>query len=1082
MSELTPEEQHDRDMRRALFTVCKSKEDLHRWIKVFIGLDFPDTIVDEKSNSSPMDAIWEAYDKALKNNDPTFSRVMWVASRDSGKTLSAAVFEVLSLLHLGRDVGHMAAIKGQAQKSQQYLKQAFRNPYLRDYLISNNTERTEVAWYMHKKTGYPLTVKQYAALTEAEKKDYEQHERYAKIVVCSMTGANCVDPTSLIHMADGTHKLAVEVQPGDEVRSFNLSSKKWVTNRIGGVGLTEKQGMLIRFEDGGSVVVSDDEPLLTNRGWTRAWALKKYSRLFVAGPSVEAKRSFQPLVDQVTIKNPRMVLLGTLLGDASIVWPKNKKREMYGRAPRLRFSHSEAQEEYLLQKAKALDLMGVPYTILAKDANLSGEIKKNKSFLLQTRTHESLIEIHGLFYPNGAERKTVTRELLDQLDEEALAYWLMDDVRGNGHEVGKVKDAPYQLATCGFTTEENSLIVELFKTKWGLDCSIGDVTNQSKKRYEIIQFTLDASRKLTELVQEYFPASMRYKLVPPHGYIQGQCIECGDFTDRGDNPGFVRCERHPYRSNDRAYRKMLKDFKKHFTGKISSIEFIGRQTFVDIKVDTSDEQEKNFVVNGGILAHNSDHVPTFVVDEIDVIPKQNQQAYEEAKSIPGSFNGLEPISVLTSTRKFAFGNVQREIEAADKSGLHLRLWNIIDFTAACLPDRHKPEEPKVTLYVNNDDLKHITEKEYEDLPQERKKPYEPLEGYAGCATCPLFVACKGQLATKQKVHPVDENGKFTNEPKPLLKSINFTINKFRELSLDMAKAQLLCWLPSREGLIYSGLDKDKHLLTADQLATFLTGEEHRDLTPEAFMRMLKQRHGRFVSGIDFGFTHMFSVVLGYVEGPICIVLGSWQAPELDPAEKVDLLNRTIKEFNPRVYADTEAPDMVKFLKKYGYRCAEWKKGPGSVIGGIEIVRHKLNPTMLGKPELFFLDGGPGIDQLFTEMSMYHWEIGQDGKPTDVPDEVVIRTDEGVIGDDSNDALRYMVMNVFNKAKSGLVAAADEDSPALPSPTEVESFQAANKQTNQNWARQVFSHVLGEEDVENTPSEGPQKKGGLFWDI
>src|SRR4051812_83939 len=109
----------DELLKKVLFVPCESKQDLQTWIRVYLDIDFPDCIVSEESNSSPMDLIWEIYDKARKNSDETFSRVMAYAARGTFKTLGASILEILTLLHLGRNIGHMAATKDQSERSQE---------------------------------------------------------------------------------------------------------------------------------------------------------------------------------------------------------------------------------------------------------------------------------------------------------------------------------------------------------------------------------------------------------------------------------------------------------------------------------------------------------------------------------------------------------------------------------------------------------------------------------------------------------------------------------------------------------------------------------------------------------------------------------------------------------------------------------------------------------------------------------------------------------------------------------------------------------------------------------------------------
>jgi hypothetical protein len=678
VSESIPTE--DDILRKALFVPCTTKERLHRWICIYLGLNLPDTIVDPESNTSPMDAIWETYSKALANDDPNYSRVMNYASRDSFKTLGAAILEVLSVVHLDRDVAHMAAIKEQAKKAQSYVKRFFRFPYFRDYVTSANTEKTEIVSYEHPDYGYRLTREQYSELPPSEQIRCTEHERYIKIVICTMQGAN------------------------------------------------------------------------------------------------------------------------------------------------------------------------------------------------------------------------------------------------------------------------------------------------------------------------------------------------------------------------------------------------------------------------------SEHVPFFVVDEVDVVPKQNQQAYQEAKSIPAMYEGKEPITLLTSTRKFAFGNVQRELDVADKTGLVVRHWNIIDVTERCPPERHLPEEPRVPIYYRRDDFSAIGKEEFAGLAPEQQETYSQDVGYAGCLkNCKLFAMCRGNLATKQREHekaisPKTGKLEYVEFPRPLLKTIRFTTNKFRELPLDMAKAQLMCWEASQEGLIYPYLSKQKHLIKPCEAAKKITGENYpENLTFEQLLIMLKQREGRWVVGIDFGFTHMFSIVLMFVDGYRAFVLGRWQQAEADPAEKIELLERTVKEFNPVCYADTEQPDMIKFMKKHGFRCPDWSKKPGSVLGGIETVRYKMTPTLSGEPQLYFVDTGPGVIDLMDTLMLYHWELDAQGKPSDQPDEVVSQNAETgeVILDDSCDAIRYAVMNVFGVR--GKVTAAREE---IKVPTTSQMVQQHKQhQVQENlWAKQIMEHVMGqrEDDPLSAPGENPigvkGKKGGLFWDM
>src|SRR5690606_20804291 len=110
--------------RQLLFTSPTNKEDLHLWIHEYLGIDLPNSRVDPLSTSSPMDFVWEVFE-AAKKNDPEYVKGIFYSSRAGYKTLSASILEVLCLVHLGRVVGHMAAISSQAAVAQGYVKTFF---------------------------------------------------------------------------------------------------------------------------------------------------------------------------------------------------------------------------------------------------------------------------------------------------------------------------------------------------------------------------------------------------------------------------------------------------------------------------------------------------------------------------------------------------------------------------------------------------------------------------------------------------------------------------------------------------------------------------------------------------------------------------------------------------------------------------------------------------------------------------------------------------------------------------------------------------------------------------------------------
>jgi radical SAM protein with 4Fe4S-binding SPASM domain len=106
---------------KALFTPCKTKQELKNWIRYHLNLDLPDTTVSRYADSNPLEAVWQMYDICVnKNNPDLIDELLYVASRGSGKTLAVAIAELMIILHDQRDVVHVGAILSQAKRCYDY--------------------------------------------------------------------------------------------------------------------------------------------------------------------------------------------------------------------------------------------------------------------------------------------------------------------------------------------------------------------------------------------------------------------------------------------------------------------------------------------------------------------------------------------------------------------------------------------------------------------------------------------------------------------------------------------------------------------------------------------------------------------------------------------------------------------------------------------------------------------------------------------------------------------------------------------------------------------------------------------------
>lgn len=630
----------DEILRRALFVPAETKEALSRWIRVYLHIDLPDCIVSEESNSSPVDLIWECYDQARKNDDENFARVMAYATRGGFKTLGASILEILNLLHLRRNVGHMAATKDQSERSQEYVRDFLNKPYIRDFKVGDNKKRVEIVRYYDPITGRNITQAKFDDLPEEQQAAYTRYSNFIQIVICSLQGAN---------------------------------------------GL-----------------------------------------------------------------------------------------------------HSEF----------------------------------------------------------------------------------------------------------------------------------------------------------------------------------------------------------------------------------------------------------------------------FCVDELDTVDGERVRGYKESKNIPKARDGLMPITLLTSTRKFSYGLVQKELDRAHKSGMHVRHWNIIDVTSRCLPERHKPEEPKLDLYINNENLEVLDKDGFDILDDKAKEKFEKQEAFAGCKKCPLFAACKGRLATHQKSNS------------NMLSPIGEIISKFKDQSLEDVVTQLLCRKPSSAGLIYSRFARETHMKTAEQMSEMIVGHVVKGITKKQLMELAFKNGAEFFAGMDFGFTHNFSVVTGILWGRYMLVVDVIAIKNLELEEQIEICKK-LKAFDTKIFADKAYPQHITTFSRRGFRMKDWDKTAGSLKAGIEVVRMKFKPAA-GVPEMFLLKGDGGCEFLADQIEAYHFVTDAAGEVTEEPDKT---------NDDEVDALRYMVMNVF--APRGKVKI-DRDPEQLKTVSQ-QLLEEAEQPTTNNWMKEEIAKRVGSYDPEEEQKPLSIKKGKFFFD-
>jgi len=396
------------------------------------------------------------------------------------------------------------------------------------------------------------------------------------------------------------------------------------------------------------------------------------------------------------------------------------------------------------------------------------------------------------------------------------------------------------------------------------------------------------------------------------------------------------------------------------------------------------------------LTHNSEHTNMMFVDEIDVVA--NPQAYEEAKLIPGYAKGLHPVTVKLSTRKFAFGLMQKELDLAPISGDKILRWNLLDVTERCPDSRHRPNEPKEDRYVAKAlPLKQMSVEDYSDLQDVEKDKFDLIpQAHAGCSSCKLLPVCKTRLAAR----PANDVG-------GLFKPVGAVINTFKKTGPDRAEAQLLCWKPSTKGMVYprfeSTLDTGNVISLEKAWETLVGDPPHKKKISEADLLWKMQQLGiAFYAGVDWGYTHDFVIVVFAIipNGEIWIV-DCYSMAGLEFSDILEIAKDYRDKYRmDKWWCDQAMPANIKSFNKNHMKSPSFTK---DVMGGIESLRSKILDG--NSRRLLKVFNTENCEKVITAFQKHHFKLDSAGNPSLIPDDT-----PGVA--DSADAMRYVGQNMF----------------------------------------------------------------------
>jgi len=184
------------------------------------------------------------------------------------------------------------------------------------------------------------------------------------------------------------------------------------------------------------------------------------------------------------MKYTKGVIKGMIIGDG------------YVRKNQLTIQHSLAQEEYLIYKAKRLEML------LNKSINVFHKEFNGYFAKVFCVSHQIIGFVQKQIYKDG--KKHITKEILHTIPDEGIAYWYLDD--GSLYTKKNSKGIELVISTY-FETENEALdVISFFKERYGCIFTV----KRNKNRFSIRCGKTSAIILLSKLLP-YIPQCMYYK-------------------------------------------------------------------------------------------------------------------------------------------------------------------------------------------------------------------------------------------------------------------------------------------------------------------------------------------------------------------------------------------------------------------------------------------------------------------------------------------------------------------------------------------------------------------------------------------
>lgn len=298
-----------------------------------------------------------------------------------------------------------------------------------------------------------------------------------------------------------------KIKKGEEiyVKSYDYINKKIVNVKVkkGFANPIEGRKLLrVILEDNTSFVVTDDHVI-----YTEGYVPKK------AGDLIPQK-DYIISSDFKLSEGQKAVIVGGLFGDGCIhknkfrkndIWTRGKKRDrkFYKKASyRMHFVCASTHAEYMEFKRKVLG--NLTHETFTKITKCHPKSFGHSVATCRTKSLVALDRIASLIIKD--DKKYISKEILDLVNEKSLAIWYCDDGHLNLGRSGVVHGV--DLHTEGFSYEEHLIIKDWFKKRWDLDVNI-----RAYRKYYKTSFSGKDGLKFLKIILPYAHPLFAYKFV-----------------------------------------------------------------------------------------------------------------------------------------------------------------------------------------------------------------------------------------------------------------------------------------------------------------------------------------------------------------------------------------------------------------------------------------------------------------------------------------------------------------------------------------------------------------------------------------